>query len=292
MPSQLNSRIGGILAALVLIALVLVGLGAGYEEMQRRRDAERFPRIGRAVDIGGRTLNIFCSGEGSPTVIFESDALTPGYGWVYIQREVARITRACWYDRAGYGWSDPGPTPHTSALNVSDLHELLRLDGVPPPYLLVGDGFGTLDVRVYAGLRPGEVAGTVLVDPILEFGEEQMGMAARIPFHLGFPSAGILQAVSRVGLIRLAPRPRRWGAKAKGLTPEEQEMLYGLEGLPKMRAALLAEEGFSRSLNEVRAIDAPRQIPSITVKAEDARFASPDAVVESVRTLLAELRRK
>ena len=82
------------MAALALVVTVAIGVGMGYEQVERRRDRERFPRIGRGVDIGGRTLNIYCSGEGSPAVVLESDALTPGYSWVFIQREIAKVTRA------------------------------------------------------------------------------------------------------------------------------------------------------------------------------------------------------
>src|SRR5580693_1030681 len=94
-----KTRIGITALLTFIIALAIVG-GIGYEQVERRRDRERFPQIGRSVDVGGRALNIHCSGEGSPTVVLESDALTPGFGWVFIQREISRFTRACWYDRA------------------------------------------------------------------------------------------------------------------------------------------------------------------------------------------------
>ena len=87
-------------------AVGLVILGLIYEQIGRSHDARRLPpRIGRAVDIGGRTMNIFCSGEGSPAVVFESGGHGLGYEWVQVQPEVAKFTRACWYDRAGTGWS-------------------------------------------------------------------------------------------------------------------------------------------------------------------------------------------
>src|SRR5947209_6181962 len=101
-----------LIAVLILIALVT---GFSYEQLERRRDRERLPQLGRSMDIGGRTLNVFCSGAGTPAVIFESSAPRPGYSWVLVQRGVARLTRACWYDRAGFGWSEPGPYPRTSA---------------------------------------------------------------------------------------------------------------------------------------------------------------------------------
>src|SRR6266481_3807571 len=106
--------------------------------------------LGRSVDIGGRSLNIFCTGAGTPPVILES-AGGPGYFWTDIQPQIAKFTTACWYDRAGEGWSDPGPFPRTSASIAADLHELLKRAGVPPPYLLVGASVGGLNSRVYHG---------------------------------------------------------------------------------------------------------------------------------------------
>ena len=94
---------------IALLALTLAGIV--YEQIGRRRDRNHYPQIGRSIDIGGRTLNIFCSGEGSPTVILDSGGHTAGYTWIGIQPEIAKLTRTCWYDRAGYGWSDPLPPP-------------------------------------------------------------------------------------------------------------------------------------------------------------------------------------
>src|SRR5438552_11094834 len=59
-----------------LMAIVMVS-GIVYEQVQRAKDREQFPQIGRSVDIGGRTLNLYCSGTGSPAVILESGATWP-----------------------------------------------------------------------------------------------------------------------------------------------------------------------------------------------------------------------
>ncbi|MCU1338638.1 MAG: alpha/beta hydrolase fold [Bryobacterales bacterium] len=105
-----------------------------------------------------------CSGDGTPTVVFDSSAHTAGYRWVALQPRVAAFTRACWYDRAGYGWSDAGPAPRTFGAVSNDLHALLRAATIQPPYILVGEGLAGFHVRVYTGLFPSEVAGAVLVD--------------------------------------------------------------------------------------------------------------------------------
>src|SRR6201996_7365916 len=63
----------------------------------------------RLVDIGGRKLNLFCSGTGSPTVVFESPSGGAGWEWWAVQPKIAAKTRARIYDRAGYGFNDPSP---------------------------------------------------------------------------------------------------------------------------------------------------------------------------------------
>ena len=125
---------------LAVAALILLAVGAGYEQYGQWRHRLDFPRIGRLVDIGGRSLNLYCSGDGGPTVVFESGAGGPGYAWVFVQREVSKFARACWYDRAGYGWSDAGPIPRHSAAIAEDLHRLLGWSLLPgAPALTAAD---------------------------------------------------------------------------------------------------------------------------------------------------------
>src|SRR5208282_6226905 len=109
---------------LALTVAVVLLCGIVYEQLGRREDRKHFPQIGKSVDIGGRTRNICCSGAGAPPVIFESGGPGPGLEWEAFQLEVAKFTQACWYDRAGEGWSDPGPFPRTSNAIAEDLHEL------------------------------------------------------------------------------------------------------------------------------------------------------------------------
>ena len=52
-------------------------------------------------------LSLDCRGQGSPTVILDSGLGVPAIGWNPVETEVAKFTRVCSYDRAGYGWSGP-----------------------------------------------------------------------------------------------------------------------------------------------------------------------------------------
>jgi pimeloyl-ACP methyl ester carboxylesterase len=126
----------------------------------------------RLVDIGGRKLALHCSGTGSPTVVFESPSGGAGWEWWHVQPSVASKTRACTYDRAGYGFSDPSPRTADAANAVDDLHALLKAAGVAPPYVLVGNSFGGGAAQLFAWTHPDEVQGLVLVEPMHE--EEQV----------------------------------------------------------------------------------------------------------------------
>ncbi len=146
------------------IALLLAISGISYQAIESRADARRFHREGKLVDVGGYKLNIDCTGKGSPTVILESGLEVPAEGWRLVQPGIASFTRVCSYDRAGYGWSDPGPMPRKLSQIVTELHTLLQNAGEKPPYIFVGHSFGKGIVLLYNKLYPNEVAGLVLVD--------------------------------------------------------------------------------------------------------------------------------
>jgi pimeloyl-ACP methyl ester carboxylesterase len=153
-----------LLGLLVLLALA----GASYQTVATSVDAHRLPEPGRLVDIGGFRLQLNCTGKGSPTVILESGLGDVLIQWERVQPEIAKFSRVCSYDRAGYGGSDSGPIPRTSAQIAEDLHTLLQKAGEKPPYLLVGHSFGGYNVRVFNGRYPDSVAGIMLVDSTQE----------------------------------------------------------------------------------------------------------------------------
>jgi pimeloyl-ACP methyl ester carboxylesterase len=130
----------------------------------------RTPPPGRLVDLGGFRLHLHCAGQhssvqGPPTVVFDAALGASSLSWVFVQREVARIARACSYDRAGFGWSDAGPMPRTAGRIADELRLLLQRAGEPPPYVLVGHSFGGLVMRIFAARHPHLTGGVVLVDP-------------------------------------------------------------------------------------------------------------------------------
>jgi pimeloyl-ACP methyl ester carboxylesterase len=119
---------------------------------------------GRMVDIGGYKLHLWCRGQGIPTVILDAGLGGFSLDWMFVQAQLQAETTVCAYDRAGYGWSDPGPPPRDSEQLAEELALLLEKSSLPGPYLLVGHSFGGYNMQYYAKLYPDSVSGIVLVD--------------------------------------------------------------------------------------------------------------------------------
>jgi pimeloyl-ACP methyl ester carboxylesterase len=124
---------------------------------------------GRLVDVGGGiNMHIYCTGEGSPTVVLDAGLNGGTMSWARVQEQVSNHTRVCSYDRAGMGWSEPGTKPRTYMRIADELHVLLQAAGEEGPYVLVGHSVGAHTVRFFMQNHPTDVAGIVLVDPAHE----------------------------------------------------------------------------------------------------------------------------
>jgi pimeloyl-ACP methyl ester carboxylesterase len=128
-----------------------------------------YQRDSRLVPLlGGRTLNLYCIGDGSPTVILEPGIGETAFTWWKVQDRIAELTRVCAYDRAGMGMSQPAPLPRDTAAEVGDLEALLKAARVRAPYILVGHSMGGYEARLFASLHTADVVGMVLIDPSVE----------------------------------------------------------------------------------------------------------------------------
>ena len=153
-------------AALLTGAVAVAGLVAVIYERAARRDVARnFPPVGQMVQFDGGRSHLYCIGEGSPTVVLEAGLDTSGsQTWTTVQPLIAEETRVCSYDRAGILWSEPRSGPRDANTLTQELHGLLSVAEVVPPYIMVGHSLGGLLVRAYQQSFPDEVVGIVLVD--------------------------------------------------------------------------------------------------------------------------------
>lgn len=147
----------------ILIAVVLT-TGAIYQAAASARDAARYPMPGKRFDIGGRSMHLYCSGVGSPTVLLENGLGANYTAWQLVQPLIAEFARVCSYDRAGMGWSDSSSNPAQSRFVNADLNEVLTRAEITGPFVLVGWSAGGVFVRDYYHQHPSNVVGMVLVD--------------------------------------------------------------------------------------------------------------------------------
>ena len=123
-----------------------------------------YEKPGTLVSVGTHRLNFYCSGSGSPTVVMEGGFADWAPAFFGLQERVAAFTRVCSYDRAGFGFSEPGPMPRSAERIADELHTALHNAGIPGPYLLVGLAFGSIHTRAFADRWMPEVAGLVLIN--------------------------------------------------------------------------------------------------------------------------------
>jgi pimeloyl-ACP methyl ester carboxylesterase len=127
-------------------------------------DFEPFQPPGRFINLGLHVMYIDCIGENSPTVLIDVGLGDSSANWMKIAKKLSKNVRTCLYDRAGYGWSDPGPGTRTTAQIVHELNMLLEFAEVPGPYIVVGHSFGGFTARYFASKYPEKTAGAVLID--------------------------------------------------------------------------------------------------------------------------------
>ena len=140
-------------------------LAMGTEAADRVIDDPVYTHAVRLVDIGdGQRLNVYCTGNGSPTVIMDAGLGGSTVSWAMVQPELSKHTRICSFDRAGLGFSDAARRSSTPINQSHDLHALMHASGEKPPFILVGHSMAGMNVRVYADLYPSDVAGMVIVE--------------------------------------------------------------------------------------------------------------------------------
>ena len=172
---------------------------------------------GEMVDVGGgRKLRLVCEGPQAarPVVWLESGAFSGAADFAAIQQKLTgRGLRSCAYDRAGMGWSDPGPAPRDGDAITGDLAKLMAASGEPGPYVLVGHSMAGLYLRQFAVQHPDQVVGLVLLDAVTP---EMVGQPGARAFVDRMTTVAHVGAVA--GSLGLT-KPLYWWADRIGLPP-------------------------------------------------------------------------
>ncbi|THD65031.1 alpha/beta hydrolase [Phenylobacterium sp.] len=237
------------LLAVVLAVAAWIAAGAVIAAV-----AGPFKPAGTYVDIGGRRLRLVCAGPPAgptPTVWFEPGAFGLAADFAAIQEKLtAKGLRSCAYDRAGMGWSDPGPHPRDAQTITEDLEKLIAASGERGPFILVGHSMAGLYVRMFAGRNPDKVAGLVLIEATTP---EQIDSPGTEKFIGAFTTLSKVAAVSAsVG----ATLPLYWPAGDRiGLPPQgSAEKRHAYVSGHHARTAAEEVENWGRSAHEAEAV--------------------------------------
>lgn len=268
-PAKQKGRSGWvkwILIVLIGVPAVLTLFSFSYHRLAIAQDERSFPPPGQLVSVNDHQMHIACQGEGSPTVILEAGANSWSVVWSLVQDDIAQMTRVCAYDRAGFGWSEPGPLPRSASQIVGELHALLANAGVEGPYVMVGHSYGGPLVRSFAGQYPDEVVGMVLIDAT----HPDQSVRLPVDFDAGFEQQigqfKLLGTLADLGFLRFGVEQfaPSWNL------PEETLPAYFAFMARSEYYKTSVNEGlmFADTLDEVRRLDNLGDLPLVVLRAD------------------------
>jgi pimeloyl-ACP methyl ester carboxylesterase len=235
-------RIGEmIVLPIVILIAATVGTAVAFNAVATQYFFAHHPVPGTFYDVDGYKMHLYCTGEGSPTVVLDAGLSNDSLIWANVQPELTKITRVCSYDRAGFGWSEPRPDPRDADRIVQELHGLLGEGGITGPIVLMGHSISGLYIRAYASHYPQNVSGLVFVDGSTPLQEDR------------FPTeVHEAEKKAQFEFLKL-----KW--------------LYIL-GIPRMMGGCAPEEGFSETAAKMIAEDQCRPSVFAAVAQEDRSF--------------------
>ncbi len=180
----------------VLVATTSYHLIASYSE------SKDFAAPGSITNAGQQKLHWYEQGDGSVTILIDS-SLGGVEGYLLIDK-LTELGRVVIFDRPGYGWSSGSWRSRTSKQINNELQALLQEAQIQPPYILVGDSFGSYNMRLFAHSYPDQVVGLVMTDGLHE--EQMLSLPWQLVLlKLFFSISFVFVSLgAMLGIVRLA----------------------------------------------------------------------------------------
>jgi pimeloyl-ACP methyl ester carboxylesterase len=273
----------GIVRRLCVAAAVLAAGLADGGPAAAQSDMAAFPLPGRLIAVDGHDIHLFCIGAGVPTVILEEGAGGGVLNWTWVQRDVARVTRACSLDRPGYGWSERTDDALDGEHASRRLAALLAAANEPGPFVLVGHSLGGAFARIFAAEHRDATAGLVLVDgtpPDLLTAATEAGLPP-VERHetLAFIAASDLLwgTLTGLGIVR-----GKVDTDARDLPADTQAAMQAfLQSPARARTSVREQSAVYDTLVQMRSLGALGALPLTVISAD--RWVDPDPTVAEQR---------
>ena len=156
------------IVVITIVAILIIGIVT--QNIVDFIDGERLKKRVNYTTVDELRMDYRIEGEGSYTIIFDGDIGTTLEEWTPIVEELKEndSIRTFVYNRQGYGYSDISSSGRTPEEQARDLKILLRKAGLSGPYIIVGEGYGSLVLTSFAEQFKDSVAAAIMIDPINE----------------------------------------------------------------------------------------------------------------------------
>jgi pimeloyl-ACP methyl ester carboxylesterase len=193
------------LSTLQIVEVSILTLTTTYHTIATHQEKSQFSPPGTI------TNNIHWYSQGNGHIILIDHSLGGVEGYLLID-ELAKLGRVVIFDRPGYGWSSNSQHPRTSQQINIELQNLLQIADIQPPYILIGDSFGSYNMRLFAHQDPSQVTGLIMTDGLHE--KQMLSLPFRLQilkifFAISFvfvsigATLGIVRLVGSLGLFEL-----------------------------------------------------------------------------------------
>jgi pimeloyl-ACP methyl ester carboxylesterase len=272
-PTRRWSRRRRIVIALLLTFVAAPAAGWTYDQYATRRDARRFPPPGEFVLAGSRRLHYVCAGSGNPLVLFEVSGFSNSMSFRDARSALSRRTRVCAYDRAGIGWSDPGPPEIPVSMLADDLGVVLNELEPDRPVILVASSIGGVIAEFFARRHPERIAGLVFLDAGNSYAIVRLRENKRAA--LASTACGGVRVAGAVGLLRLFD-PWNLRDQETEQAARSASLMYGSKPWIMLCGMVRAGESTLREFSEAPPL--PRDLPVTALSAETREALLPPAM--------------
>lgn len=208
------------LSTLEIIELTILTATTSYHTIASRHENQQ-PSPGKVTTSGRASIHWSEKGHGETTIVIDH-SLGGVEGYLLIDR-LATLGRVVIFDRPGYGRSSPSWQPRTSQQNNLELQRFLRTAQIQPPYILIGDSFGSYNMRLFAHSYPEQVIGLVMTDGLHE--AQMLSLPLRLKIFkiflaISFLFVGIGAALGIVRILGLSGGFEIIKPELKGCDPD------------------------------------------------------------------------